>query len=114
MIKEFAEWLSLTDWDWIAVSVALFSLLVAYLSLVVAKRTLKSQRQTEQNTMPIINIGIQKFLLDEFILKLLDGHIRLTALWNVLEKENYSKYPSELILKKDNNTHKYLSCGIIL
>jgi hypothetical protein len=100
MIKEFAEWLDLTIWDWIAVSVSLCSLMVAILSFVIARLTLKSQRQTEKNTMPIINIDIQQFLLDEFILRLLDGHIRLTALWYVLEKENYSKYPSEQILKK--------------
>jgi hypothetical protein len=92
--------LSLDSWDWIALSVALVSLVVAVASFIIARRTLKSQRQTEDNTMPIITMGIQQILLNEFILKMLDGHIRLTALWYILEKGNYSQYPSEYILNK--------------
>ncbi|MBR5748202.1 MAG: hypothetical protein IKY01_05375 [Prevotella sp.] len=99
MIKEFAEWLSLTVWDWIAVSVALCSLFVAILSFIIARQTLKSQRQTEENTMPIINKDIQQFLLDEFIVKLLDGYLRILALWNILDDKKYKYYPLEQILE---------------
>lgn len=100
MIKEFAEWLDLTIWDWIAVAVSFCSLLVAVLSFIIARQTLKSQRQTEKNTMPIINVGIQELLLNELILKLLDGHIRITALWYLLNEKKYVFYPSEHILEK--------------
>ena len=100
MIKEFAEWLDLTIWDWIAVTVSFCSLLVAVLSFIIARQTLKSQRQTEKNTMPIINVGIQELLLNELILKLLDGHIRITALWYLLNEKKYVFYLSEHILEK--------------
>lgn len=100
MIREFAEWLDLTVWDWVAVSVALCSLIVAVLSFVIARQTLKSQRQTERNTMPIINIDIQELLLNELILRLLDGHIRITALWYLIDEKKYAFYPSEYILDK--------------
>lgn len=100
MIRDFAEWLDLTIWDWIAVSVAMCSLIVAILSFVIARQTLKSQRQTEKNTMPIINIEIQELLLNELILRLLDGHIRITALWYLIDEKKYEFYPSEYILDK--------------
>ena len=72
MIKEFAEYLSLTVWDWVAVFVALCSLGVACASLVIAKRTLSSQRQTEKNTLPVININTQEVLLNKLLFDLLD------------------------------------------
>lgn len=100
MIKEFAERLSLSVWDWIAVLIALSSLLVAFISLLIAKKTLTSQKQTEKNTMPIINKNIQEFLLAELILKLFDGHIKIAALWNLLNEQLFTKYPTEQILER--------------
>ena len=47
MIKEFAEWLDLTIWDWIAITVSFCSLLVAILSFVIARQTLKSKIQCQ-------------------------------------------------------------------
>ena len=99
-IKEIATRFYLKDWDWIAVSIAFFSLIVAFISIMIAMRTLKSQRQTEKNTMPIINMKIQEFLLNELFLKLFDGQLMITALWYLLNDKKYELYPSEQILEK--------------
>jgi len=112
MIKEFAEYLSLTIWDWLAVSVAFCSLFVACLSYYIARRTLKSQQQTEKNTMPIINTSIQEFLLREFIIKLFDGHIKITAIWYLLNDKKYNNYPSEQILDSVKIPQTYIHCEL--
>lgn len=98
MIEEFAKSLSLTIWDWMAVLVALLSFLVASFSLIVAFKTLKSQRQTEINTLPVINLEIQEFLLCQLALALLDSHIRTTASWKLTNEKKYLFYLSEKIL----------------
>lgn len=91
MIKEFAESFGLDIWDWIAVTISLGSLCVAIY-------TLKSQRQTERNTMPIMTLDIQKVLLKELFVKVFDGYMRITALKKLLDKTKYRFYPSEEIL----------------
>ena len=98
-IKEIAEYLELNIWDWLAVLIALLSFGIACLSLYYAIKTLKSQRQTEKNTLPIINLDIQRFQLCDFIRKLLDGHMRLTALWHMLNSHAFKVYPTERILR---------------
>lgn len=98
-IKEIAEYLELNVWDWLAVLIALSSFCIACFSLHYAINTLKSQRQTEKNTLPIINHDIQKFQLCDLIRKLLDGHMRLTALWHMLNERAFKVYPSERILR---------------
>lgn len=98
--KDFALEHGLNIWDWIAFIVSFSSMLIAVVSMFVAVFTLKSQRQTEKNTMPIINKDIQEFLLQEFIIKLLDGQIRIGALWYSLYEKEFDYYPSEQILEK--------------
>lgn len=98
-IEEIAEYLQLTVWDWLAVLIALLSFCIACLSLFYAIKTLKSQRQTEKNTLPIINLDIQRFQLCDLIRKLLDGHMRLTALWHMLNNHAFKVYPTERILR---------------
>ena len=100
MVEDFAKYLSLNVWDWIAVSIAVFSLLVAVMSFLIAKKTLASQKQTEKNTMPVINLTIQEFLLTQLVVKLLDAYIKLTALWNIVVVKDYAYYPSEHIMLK--------------
>lgn len=100
LIDDLANQYSLDKWDWVAVSIAFCSFCIAVTALVVAVKTLKSQRQTEKNTMPIITLQIQEFLLKEFVFKLLDGQIRVGALWHLLSAKNYSFYPSEQLLEK--------------
>lgn len=108
MVKEFAEYLSLTVWDWIAVIIALCSFIIASMSFVIARKTLLSQRQTEMNTMPIVNLDVQEFLLCEFITKLFDGHLMITALWYLLNENNYKSYPSEQILENLKISSSYI------
>jgi len=99
-IYDFAKDYKLDIWDWVAVSISFCSFCIAVTALIVAIKTLKSQKQTEKNTMPIITLSIQEFLLKEFIFKLLDGQIRIGALWHLLFAKNYSFYPSEQLLEK--------------
>ena len=54
MIEDFARSLDLNVWDWIAVVVSFCSFVIAVMSYLIARNTLKSQRQTEKNTMPVI------------------------------------------------------------
>lgn len=100
MFQEFANRLGLNVWDWIGVSIALLSFAIACVALFISRNTLKSQRQTEKNTLPVVNRDIQQFLLNELIIKLFDGHIRLTALWYLLNEKKYNFYPSERILRQ--------------
>lgn len=100
LIEDFATRFYLNSWDWVAVCIALCSLCIAILSLVIAYRTFKSQKQTEKNTQPIISDTIQEYLLNQFILELLDGEISINALWHLLDDKDYKFYPSEDILEK--------------
>ena len=52
MIKEFAEYFSLTVWDWMAFIIAVSSLFVALFSYVVALRTLKKHNADSQYADP--------------------------------------------------------------
>ena len=99
MLEEIIRYLRLNIYDWIAVLIALLSLIIAFSSFYVAFKTLKSQRQTEKNTLPVINLDIQRFQLCDLIRKLLDGHMRLTALWHLLNTYAFKVYPTERILR---------------
>ncbi len=99
MIEDIANYLHLRVWDWIAVLIALLSLVIASFSLFIAKGTLKSQRQTEKNTLPIINVDIQEFQFCELITRLLDGHMKMTAIWHLLHGKSFKFYVPERILR---------------
>lgn len=99
-IKDFADTWYLSKWDWMTACVSIISLLVAICAFIIAKRTLSSQKQTEKNTMPIINMKIQEFLFGGLVLKLLDAHMKLAALWFLLNEKEFDYYPSEHILEK--------------
>lgn len=100
MITEFAKRWELSPWDWLGAIIAFISLVIACIALFFSWKTLKSQKQTEQNTMPIINMDIQEFLFAQLILKLLDAYIKLVTLWHLLTEKKYNYYPSEHILAK--------------
>lgn len=114
MIKEFAEYFSLTIWDWFTAAVAVTSLIVAICAFVVAmktysvsKQTLASQIQTELNTTPPINIFIQEFLIKKFLSSLFLAHIEMKAIWHVIKENNYMYHlpisiTENLLLPKDN------------
>ena len=93
MIDDFANSWHLTNWDWLAFAIAILSFVVASVSLIVAVRTLRSQRQTERNTTPIMNPEIQQFLVDELFDRLFDGYIGLHALRESLAKVGFDAYP---------------------
>ena len=80
MIEKIAKDLQLNIWDWIAVSIALLSLIVAFISLSIAWKTLKSQRQTAENTMPVISIGAQYESLISILILILENYINSIVL----------------------------------
>ena len=99
-VEELAHRLhSEPSWDWVASCIALLSLCIAIWALVASIKTLKSQKQTEKNTNPIITSSIQEFLLKEMIIKTFDGYLRLKAIKYVLDECDYTLYPSEEIIE---------------
>ena len=94
-IDSIAQTLHVTTWDWVAVCIALSSFIVAIMSIIIAIKTLHSQRQTEKNTMPIMNNNIQEMLLKEMIRDVFDGYLRMTAINLSLGEMNYNSYPTE-------------------
>lgn len=85
-------------WDWVAVIVAILSFVIASFALGVATKTLKSQRQTEKNTTPIMTTSIQKFLLKEILIRLFCGYMKINTLKMVLEESLYQTTVSKILL----------------
>lgn len=98
MIEDFAQSWHLTTWDWLAFIVAILSFFVAGISLIIATRTLRSQKKTEENTTPIMSKQVQEFLFDGFFIDLFDSYLHLNALSNLLEEVRYGAYPSSDIV----------------
>lgn len=67
-LVEIASELGLDKWDWFAIIISSVSLIIALVSVTIAVKTLSSQRKTEKNTQPIMNIEIQEFLLGQKLL----------------------------------------------
>lgn len=95
IIKRFAEEYNLDIWDWFAASVALFSLIVAALSFIVACKTLRSQKATQRNTAPLVTMPIQKMLYLKLIELLYVNLLRIEGLRILLERNKYSRKPRE-------------------
>lgn len=93
-IVEFAEMYGLSTWDWVALIITSFSLIIAIISVIIATKTLISQKATQKNTQPIMNIEIQQFLIGQKLLCILDSYIYLFALQYFLSKFNYKVKPS--------------------
>jgi hypothetical protein len=88
-VVDFAERYGLNTWDWVALIVTFLSLLIAIISLVIATKTLISQKATQRNTQPIMTLEIQKFLLGQKLLCVLDSYIFLFALQFFLTIKDY-------------------------
>lgn len=93
-VVDFAERYGLSTWDWVALIVTFLSLLIAIISLVIATKTLISQKATQRNTQPIMTLEIQKFLIGQKLLCILDSYIFLFALQFFLTKKGYKVKPS--------------------
>lgn len=92
MIDDFANSWHLTNWDWLAFAIAILSFIIANVSLIVAVKTLRSQKKTEENTTPIMRPEIQRFLFGELFVKLFDGYMGLKALSYSLAKNHYGAW----------------------
>lgn len=112
---DFGTELGFNIWDWSAVVISICSFIIAACSLSVAMKTLKSQRKTEQNTMPLMNEDIQLFLLNNSLRELYESFISMNALYAILEFTNYKVYPSKqfwnLVYLDTNNFHLELFYG---
>ncbi len=97
MIEELSRFLHVTPWDWIAVTIALFSFVVAFVSCVVAFKTFFSQRQTAINTTPTITVDIQKFLLQKMFVNLLDAYTNIIVHEKIINEEDINLNKSEEI-----------------
>ena len=82
----------------IAVSIAFLSLWIAIWSLRIAIKTLRSQKQTEKNTTPIMSKDIQEFLLRLQIARFADAFMKSTAIMDILAAKKYKSYPSDDIM----------------
>lgn len=108
IIEQIAQKYGLDTWDWIALSITLTTLVVSSVSLVVACKTLKSQKQTEKNTYPDINPNIQLSLVQPFISGFLSSAYHLFALYYILNKTNFKTRPSHQIWNLFVNPKDYL------
>ena len=82
----------------LAIIISFSALIVAVITLLVNIKSLKSQKYTEKNTLPVINESVQKSLLFAFLMKLLTSLMQMVALKSFLEDEKYEYYPSEHFL----------------
>lgn len=87
MIEDFAKSLSLNTWDWVAVMVALFSLIVAVKSYFIALQTLKSQRETAENTLPLLTKKRQYEVFRSIEKRLVDNYINALCVLSILENK---------------------------
>ena len=98
LLDKLIQLLYVNNWDWIAFLVSLISLIVAIYSFCVARKTLASQKNTEKNTQPRINNGVQKLLMEKLSIMIFDSFTKIAALKIILSKLLYKYYPSEEIL----------------
>lgn len=91
-VSRFIDTLKITNWDWVAMTIAGFSLLYACL-------TFNSQRNTEMNTQKI-NLESQREIFKDFIRHYYRNLVIITAVEQKLDKRFDTCYPSqEHILK---------------
>lgn len=87
MIEEFAKSMSLNIWDWAAVIVALSSLFVAVKSYIIAFKTLKSQQQTAENTLPVFTKERQYEVFRSIEKKLVDNYLNALTILSIMEND---------------------------
>ena len=93
-IIRFAENLGLDRWDYIALSISSTTLIISFISLIIACKTLKSQKKTEQNTAPDINPEVQLELSQKYMSFFYSTIFDLIALNYALVKTNFTTKPS--------------------
>lgn len=98
---------ALCEYDWIALSVAILALVTSFVAMVYAKKTFKSQENTEKYTLETqgntqrISIDSQKGLMIDLVRHLYRNLVVTYAVKTKLEHLGYEKcYPSEEHLLK--------------
>lgn len=108
IVVGFADQYGLNAWDWIALTITLTTLIVSLLTLAVARKTLKSQEQTEKNTTPDINPDIQFSLFEKFSEKYFNSVFRLYAFYYAENETNFRTKPSKWFWSSFTDPEKYL------
>lgn len=98
-IKDEADQLALKDWDWVAILISIAAFVVAFFTLNIAIKTLRSQRETQKNTAPIITKSIQEMLWVRLMQQINYNIRKLLALKYLLEKKQYKKKPEEVFVQ---------------
>lgn len=96
MIKEFAEYYSLTVWDWITALMALISLIIGIKTYLISRKTLASQKKTEENTIPIITKPVLEYTLYLHAKKILNDVIIIKAAISLFKDNNNKVCLSEI------------------
>lgn len=100
--KEFistVQSFGLDTWDWVAIIIAFLSFVTAVISVVYAFKTLRSQRETEKNTMKITEEGQFELLID-YIRHFYANLIVVLAVYKKLDERYATHYPSEEHFRK--------------
>lgn len=87
IINSAKEW-GLTEWDWIAIVIALLSFTASIISIGIAYKTLKSQDKTQNNTKLLLSQNAGYEYLKSYISYIIISYMRLTVFDNIAKWEH--------------------------
>lgn len=87
IINSAKEW-GLTEWDWIAIVIAILSFMASVISIGIAFKTLKSQVKTQNNTRLLLSQNAGYEYLKSYISYIIISYMRLTIFDNIAKWEH--------------------------
>jgi len=87
IINSAKEW-GLTEWDWIAIVIAILSFTASIISICIAYKTLKSQDKTQNNTRLLLSQNAGYEYLKSYISYIIISYMRLTVFDNIAKWEH--------------------------
>lgn len=87
VINSAKEW-GLTEWDWIAIVIAILSFTASIISICIAYKTLKSQDKTQNNTRLLLSQNAGYEYLKSYISYIIISYMRLTVFDNIAKWEH--------------------------
>lgn len=90
IINSAKEW-GLTEWDWIAIVIALLSFTASIISIGIAYKTLKSQVKTQNNTRLLLSQNAGYEYLKSYIFYIIMSHMHLTVFDNIAKWASKNK-----------------------
>lgn len=86
-----AKELGLTEWDWVAIVIAILSFTASVISITIALKTLKSQIKTQNNTGLLLSQNAGYEYLKSYIPYIIISYMRLSIL-DTITKMKYAKH----------------------